>query len=436
MSSDPIDNENQSLLQVSPKTSIPTELKKSDWSLLVIASIVAGAWFLVLSHRLDFRPNRLPVEKNDVLFNSDAASWIGWLSGNERQLRPSPLHALVNVVWRPLGRTLFAAYHMFLPHEEARVLAARTLVAAVAGVGFGSMALLAVLGGLSAGKRGILLCVYPLFSANLLVVSPEHWGLSNGLLSVAGLVVWMDLNRRTKIGSLVLLTILLGGTTITNAIYPGFALLYELTRPVEAGKSRWLVRALMSRKALVIASLVVLVVLGAAIPAVKVIAARAPNLAGHISSDLHLRILRDPMRAFVDILSEFVYPAVAPLPETKPDRLTYLHYEKCSWGPPQVIAALAWIVLLGRCAAALARREETRGYLQGLIGWVLVNSALHSIWGDEVFLYTPHWSWCLAAVVFLGARDLSVPFLAIAGLLIIPGQIQTLGGVIRAVRCL
>src|SRR4051812_23492715 len=92
----------------------------SDRGLLVIASIVAAAWFLILSYAMDYRPGRLPVEQNDVLFNSDAASWIGWLSGDEKQLRPSPLHALVNVVWRPLGRALYAAYHLFLPYEEAR----------------------------------------------------------------------------------------------------------------------------------------------------------------------------------------------------------------------------------------------------------------------------------------------------------------------------
>jgi hypothetical protein len=412
------------------------EPKRRTGCFTAVATVLAVVWFLALSQGLGFRPNGLPIVRNDVLFNSDAASWVEWLAGEARQTRPSPLHALLNLVWRPIARSLFAGYQLFLPHEVARVLAARTLVAVVAGLGFGCLVFLASIAGVSPAKRVIIASVYLLFSANMLVVAPEHWGLSNGLLSACGLLVCTDPGRRVKIVLLCVLTVLLAGTTITNAVYPGVALCWEIARGAtpEEGKAR--LEAFFSPRSFAFAGLAVAATLMAAIIGRGVIASKAPNLAGHLSGYLHLRVIRDPGRAAVDVLSEFVYPAVAPLPEIGPQGLTYRSFDRCTWLPLQIVAASAWIVLLGRCAASMASTPETRGVFIGLAGWIFFNSALHSIWGDEVFLYTPHWSWCLAVVVFLGARKLSMPFVATMSLLIIPGQIQTLEGVMRAVRAL
>jgi len=41
----------------------------------------------------------------------------------------------------------------------------------------------------------------------------------------------------------------------------------------------------------------------------------------------------------------------------------------------------------------------------------------HNVWGDELFLYAPHWSWALMALVILGARR--VPLVTIV-LLFVP----------------
>ena len=51
---------------------------------------------------------------------------------------------------------------------------------------------------------------------------------------------------------------------------------------------------------------------------------------------------------------------------------------------------------------------------------------LHTVWGDELFLYTPHWSWALFGLVLLGAGRLPLRFVAAMCLATAPAQIQML----------
>jgi hypothetical protein len=58
--------------------------------------------------------------------------------------------------------------------------------------------------------------------------------------------------------------------------------------------------------------------------------------------------------------------------------------------------------------------------------WVLFNALLHNVWGDEFFLYSPHWAWALMAVVMLGVRRAWPGWVVAVTLAIIPGQLQTI----------
>lgn len=417
--------------EVAPEEVSPAPSRLKTWAFAVGAAVVATAWYMGLSEWLRFTPGSPLTTDSDVIFNSDAAAWTEWLAGEGPLQRPSPLHALLNVVWRPAARGLFALFHAFLPYDQARILAARALVAMVAGAGFGCIAALTMLAGVSRGRRMPLLLVCLLFSSNVLVVSPEHWGLSHGLLCGCGLIVWLDLAPRRKLAYLTFLTILTAGTTVTNAVYPGAALARILAPPRSL---EWMARP----RSMAIAGFTALVLFAAAVASRPVIHSRMPRLTEHVTGYVHLRLIREPARAAIDSLTGLVYPAIAPMPELAFEgrRLTFQYYERSTWAWTQVVAAGAWIVLLARCGVGILRSPDARGYGLGLLGWILFNLAFHSIWGDELFLYTAHWSWCLALIVLLGSRAVSPAFLAACVVLLIPGQLTTLYQIGRALRAM
>lgn len=61
----------------------------------------------------------------------------------------------------------------------------------------------------------------------------------------------------------------------------------------------------------------------------------------------------------------------------------------------------------------------------------MFNLLFHNMWGDEFFLFSPHWSWALMLVVLLGSRGLPVWTVAPAALLMLPGQLSTLDAIRR-----
>ena len=58
--------------------------------------------------------------------------------------------------------------------------------------------------------------------------------------------------------------------------------------------------------------------------------------------------------------------------------------------------------------------------------WVAFNLIFHNLWGDEFFLYSPHWSWCLGAVLLAGARRLPPWLVVLLAVPLIVGQVATL----------
>ncbi len=69
-----------------------------------------------------------------------------------------------------------------------------------------------------------------------------------------------------------------------------------------------------------------------------------------------------------------------------------------------------------------------------LLGWILFNAVFHNLWGDELMVYAPHWSWALMALVVLGVRHLSRRFVIATAVLVITCQIPTLLAIRRALE--
>ena len=81
---------------------------------------------------------------------------------------------------------------------------------------------------------------------------------------------------------------------------------------------------------------------------------------------------------------------------------------------------------LARCTLKGLKHENTRLYVWLPLGWILFSAVFHNIWGDELLLFSPHWSWALMALVLLGARDLSLKFTAAVFVPIVVSQVYTL----------
>jgi hypothetical protein len=406
---------------------------------LIRAAILASLCLFGLSSALDIRNGTAITTRIDVLFSSDLAGRLHNLSGSSsateelRTHRVSFSHPFMNQVWGTAGGMLAPVVRWFEPEADVPMVTARLLVAIVAGLGMGALFTWAV--AQSRGRVSVVLylcIVYVLFSVNVLVAAPEHMGLSNGVLTLAFVISQLDAlpYRRTI---LVLLAALAAATTVTNGVGPFFALVYVQMRQM----SREAVWTWARRLALAGAAAGLL--LFAALAATGILT-RVLNSDTIVHRFVKVRVLQDPVRGLALVPAALVYPAVAPRPRvvmigpkaTAGAGLTYEPLSLHDFDIVRTVGALSWCVLFGMCAWAAWRDRAARLAIAVPIAWIVFNLLFHSIWGDELFLYAPHWSWALMAIVFAGAAVVRHPWaLAALCVLIVPAQIYTLTDIFR-----
>jgi hypothetical protein len=411
----------------------------------VVAATTAVIWLTLLSGWLTVTPGSVIVQRSNVLFNSDTNTWINEVvNGDAPSAADRVIHPLDAFLWRAPCSALRAVLQIALPSNQAGLLASRLLVAAVAGAGVGWLAWLARALGVAMRDSLLLFAVYLLFTANSTIALPEHFGLSNGLLSAAFVLPIFVTHRHVRTLLVAGLVPLCGGTTVTNALFP-LSAIYQ-----------WSVESPHVRRAILVAVIgalpiaiflfvdsrkVVLVytdtdkevarrvsVLPAHVPAVTRWYLKTTKLHGHVIDYLNLRLIHHPADALEYALFAVIAPAVGPAPEVRTtkgaDMVTYESGQPLRWdpngyfrgadarplrryGPLQAVGAVCWLVLFGACAYMAFRDGRTRPLAWLPAGWILFNIVLHNVWGDELFLYAPHWSWALMALVVLGARRLS-----------------------------
>jgi hypothetical protein len=424
----------------------------------------AIVWFTTMSGWLGVTPGTVLMARQNVLFNSDTNTWIDEMV---HQHAPSPaervIHPLDVVFWRGPCQAAASVFARVLPRARAELLAARLLVAVIAGAGVGMLAWVALTAGLGPGPCVLLFTMYLLFTASSTIALPEHFGISSGLLSIAFSAPIAITSRRVRTGVLAALVPVCGGTTLTNVLYP------------LAGLFQWGLRSVRARRAIVIAAVVALpvalflfidsrkvvllytesdkdiasrvAVLPAYLPGVTRWYLKTTKLHGHVVDFLNLRLVAHPADAVEYAAFALVAPAVGPSPEVRrtkgQDMVTYESGQPLHWNPNgfftgsdslsyaqysgvQAAGALLWIGLLLSCAYCAFRDPTTRrlAWLPG--GWILFNLTFHNVWGDELFLYAPHWSWALMALVALGARHLSRTLIASLVIPIAMCQVHTL----------
>lgn len=407
--------------------------------------VTAVIWFMLLSGWLGVRPGSVLLARENVFFNSDTNTWIEAMVNNpDAAAGTRAVHPLAIALWRPPTQALFWLIRVVRPRDRAGPAAARLLIALVAGAGVGCLAWLALTIGVEMPQLLLLFAMYLLFTASSTIALPEHFGLSNGLLSIAFVTPILAAHRGVRATGLAVLAVVCGGTTITNALYP-LGALYQ-----------WALEGRARRVAAVAATIVLPIavflfvdsqlivrpyipgtaaplglahrsILPAYVPAATRWYAKTSQIHGHVLGFANLRLLNHPMDAIVYAMFALVAPAVGPPPAVRKtkgsDMVTYESSQPLRWTPVgssgsdrphlrdylgvQSIGAVLWISLLLYCVQYAFRHQMTRRLAWLPAGWILFNLVFHNLWGDELFLYAPHWSWALMALVILGARGLS-----------------------------
>ncbi len=376
--------------------------------------LVAVIWFMLLSGWLESVPGSVVVKRQNVLFNSDSSIWLDRIVGNAVSPEKA-VHPLEIVFWRPPVRALEHLLEIFMPADYAGILAARLVVSFMHGLGVGFLAFLALRLGVKLPQCILLFIIYLLFTSNATGALPEHFGISNGLLSITFVVPIFLASSAATTGFLLAMVVLSGGTTITNALYPVAALWQYFFKSMRA-------------------RLIVLAIVAPLGVAAALFLYMKSYVLHHFVNDYStFRLLHDPLRAGVYAVYTFLSPAVGPTPLI----MRVPGWDMVSYEPAhhvlrfsyyfglQAIGAIAWFALLFTCLARALRDETTRVYVWPPLGWILFSAVFHNIWGDELLLFSPHWSWALIALVILGARELSLKFVTAVFVPIVVSQIYT-----------
>jgi len=391
-----------------PAPSISTATVMGQKALTAIAvGLVATTWFVLLSGWLGVTPGGITAKRHDVLFNSDASIWMHRMTDNDKPA-VNLIHPLDTFLWRPECRGIYHLLNVFLPPDDAAILAGRLFVGFVAGLGVGFMAFLALQTGMGTIQLIPLFVMYLLFSSNSTVALPEHFGVSNGLLSLSFVVPLLVTSTTLRTAFLAVMAILCGGTTVTNAIFPVWSFYHYIIKPLRQ-------------------RLAIVVVAGSvALAACIFVYLKSYAIHFFVAFYMNHSVLHHPWRAVTYAIYSFICPAVGPSPRVyRSPGWDMVFYDSGGEPPLQVssyfavqgIGALAWAALLVTSVYKGLQDSRTRQAVQLLLGWILFNIVLHNVWGVELFLYAPHWSWALMGLVILGARHL--PRLA-TGLLVVP----------------
>ena len=397
----------------------------SPRSSLIASVAVFGlslASLLLLARYLHVAPGSPFALEIDVLFSVDGADrWKELTAASPPRFSVS--HFLLQHLWGRIGAVPARLLEFALPADEARFLAATGMVCVVAAMGFGSLAFCALR---LNHRRWNLLLLFPvclLFTSNTILVQPDHFGLSFGLLAIASLALLPGLRDRTRVGLIGVTGFLNAATTLTNGLFPALAaavVFRKRLNPAHVWRYRYGILAAAA--------------LGGAIAATAIVPRLRDLNDTIIVQILNLRLLKDPPAAAGFAASGLVYPAVGPVPSIWRSADPNNPYSHQSYNPSGFddyaplsgVAACAWVALLAASSLALIRSPDLRDYRLALFGWIVFNLIFHNLWGDEFFLYSAHWSWTLMLIALLGSRALPTWAVALAVALIVPGQLATL----------
>ena len=391
--------------------------------LALVVMFLATIWMLALSRYFLDCSHGLLFSRQDVLFESDAANFLNRMA-SEKWMTPfhsfAIVHPLAAYFWKSIALAQSYLFDLIMPRQMAALNAVRIVIAGVAGAGIGCLALLAIRNGVGLMKLIPLLAMYFFFTANTITSLPDHFGLSSGLLSINFAILVLRKHSPSNLILLTLMAALVTGTTITNFALPVLCLLFALHQAKDFRGIPWW----KYRIPLAAAFVLVAIFCGALV---------MERYAGDFVTQFrNNRFVESPARAVVYVFAGILYPAVGPVAPVvfQQDRsfamLSYEPLNLLQYDPVQTIGAIAWLVLLAVSVRSALKERTARPYVYLLLIWIGFNLIFHNLWGDEFFLFTPHWSWALISLVFFGARNVSWKFVMAVAVPILIAQMYTL----------
>jgi len=397
-----------------------------------LSAAVAAAWLFVLSGVTGVVPGAPLTKRINVLFSSDSADTIKDYVG-DRVVRGQGVHRLINLIYVAPVRAGYRGLRKVMPEEQAAVVAGRGFNAAIAGIGVGCVIGLALRRGLRISALPPLLMVNLLATSMVLVAVPEHFGVSYSLLSMTFVVAAADLRLIWALGLLGVFTVVDAGVTLTNGAFPVAASAVVVWRKSGGRFPSWFLWTFG-----------VMLLLGSAglTAIVWHLESRHEPVMTWIRTYFNMRLVNDPASAGTFACRGLVDPVIGPTPVVNPGDDTtppMVSYEPCDapyrlwpYDLAQGVGAACWIFLFLMSCVTLFRSPD-RSLAVLLSGWIGFNLIFHNVWGMEFFLYSPHWSWALLAMVFLGARHQPTPRIVLLCLPLAAAQFLTLTKIWAAV---
>ncbi len=364
---------------------------------------LAALGFFAISWVLHVRPGHPMAERTDVFFQSDAGGLIQDAVLN-RDNRARGTHPLVYPLWtRPL-HSVCSALAPSVPPDTTAVLVSRLLVALAAGIGVGALAgVLAVRGIPTVRVVGFALLA-TVANGHALAAIPDHFGFSVGAIGIAFAIVLSNIGERKKLIVLAALAPVLFGITITNVLLPLGLIGLILVRHHWDRRRNWHLILI----GIAILGMAFAVRMAMAMPAVEA------RLKERVSLYLNVRLVNDPVAALGYAVRGIGDAVVAPTPDVTRNNLDVmpmLTYERESGPRPfwphdglQTAGVAVWMLLFAWGTRLAWRDESNRTAVLGALGWTAGNAAFHNVWGDEYFLYAPHYALPLLMLATLGFR--------------------------------
>lgn len=355
-------------------------------------------------------PGRPAASRSDVLFQCDAGMRIGDTITGENSFGIGT-HLLIGTVW---PKMLGAVNRQFAEPEIAAVAVCRIAAALGAGIGLGILFGCLRRIGWSREKCSVAAAFLLASSYQVIACLPDHFAFSSGILPAAFGVYLLArqgaISRPMATGILIGFAGLASGICLTNGLWPALLL---------AGL-HFERRAVPWRTA-VLASVAVAAILAVSLVFIQRHGHRIPVL-WQAKHWLNLRILHDPPGAALRAFRGTIDPVIAPRPTIDTnnlERVPMLTFEPSGGMPTwpfdiaRTFAAASWLAFL---TLSLAVRWTPPVRLLAI--WIAWNLLFHNVWGDEFFLYSPHYGWALALLPFV-SPGFRWKYLPLAGLVMV-----------------
>ncbi len=367
-----------------------------------LPGILLSVAFVLVYLRFALILNNFGVAQVDNLFDADVGSWMRRIAFDDvRDFEMRGPHPFTYFIFRPFGRTL----NLF---TQDPIFSAILLTALVGGLCVYLMWLLV--------KRKFESKTYAFLMAALLGVSASHFAfgsiIETYIYSALALVLFclLVVDERTSLGALVAAGVLTFGITLTNLIQNLFA--FIVARP------RW--REIIRFAGWTIAISLLLTYVHAYIYPASKIFFLVPDVQNEEKFFLNIFLMEDwrlKGRIFYLVRTLFFYSVIAPkvfiltdevgatIPEFRFYKISPGIFHQTDYGGMGQFLIILWALILAVSGLVFLWRLIRERKLElplALVLCLFFNFAIHINYGQELFLYSPDWTYALILFVAYG----------------------------------